>query len=81
MFLLGAFPAAVLLASLTAIPESPRWLVAQDRPDDAKKVLKLLSASPDDADQVFGVEWRWPYSLAFFLFFCFQNDLSFFEHP
>jgi len=55
MFLMGAFPAAVLLASLTAIPESPRWLVAQNRPEDAKQVLKLLSASPDDADQVCGV--------------------------
>ena len=50
MFLLGAFPAAVLLASLTAIPESPRWLVAQARPEVAKKVLLLLSSSPDEAE-------------------------------
>lgn len=50
MFLLGAFPAAVLLAALAAIPESPRWLVAQARPDDAKRVLLQLSASPGDAE-------------------------------
>ena len=36
---------AVLLALWTFVPESPRWLVSKDRPDDAFKSLKALRGS------------------------------------
>ena len=39
MIAVGAIPAAVLFGAMFALPESPRWLIAQDRPDDARRAL------------------------------------------
>jgi len=39
MFAVAALPAAAFLAGLFFVPESPRWLVEQDRSAEARKVL------------------------------------------
>jgi hypothetical protein len=38
------------IISLKWIPESPRWLVMQDRIEEAKVVLNRLHSNPDDPD-------------------------------
>jgi sugar porter (SP) family MFS transporter len=40
MFALGAIPAVVFLALVFTVPESPRWLFAQERIADAEAVLR-----------------------------------------
>jgi len=42
MFGLGTIPAAVFLAGVWFLPESPRWLIKAGRDDDAKKVLNKI---------------------------------------
>ncbi|KQN26677.1 MFS transporter [Sphingomonas sp. Leaf33] len=49
MYLMQALPAAVFLVALTMIPESPRYLVAKGRTDDARAVLVRLFG-PAEAD-------------------------------
>jgi sugar porter (SP) family MFS transporter len=44
----AAAPALVMLLLLLRLPESPRWLVKQDRTDDAREVLARVR--PDDYD-------------------------------
>ena len=44
MFGIGALPALLLCASLTWIPESPRWLVQMNRNDEARAVLERISS-------------------------------------
>lgn len=39
MFATGVLPAAVFLALVFTVPESPRWLFIQDRAEEAKQVL------------------------------------------
>jgi sugar porter (SP) family MFS transporter len=43
MFGLGAIPAAVFLFLILTLPESPRWLFAQNRIADAQSVLKTYT--------------------------------------
>jgi sugar porter (SP) family MFS transporter len=40
MFALGAIPSLALLIGMITAPESPRWLVANDRQDEAREVVK-----------------------------------------
>jgi sugar porter (SP) family MFS transporter len=42
MFGLGAVPAVILVIGMFFLPLSPRWLVAQSRNDEARKVLKKI---------------------------------------
>ena len=43
MFGIGAFPAALFVVLVLTLPESPRWLFAQNRPADAQSVLKTYT--------------------------------------
>ncbi|WP_294339935.1 sugar porter family MFS transporter [uncultured Sphingomonas sp.] len=47
MYLMQAIPAAVFLVALTMIPESPRYLVAKGRIDEARTVLARLFGSAE----------------------------------
>jgi len=44
MFGLGALPAVVLLLGMTALSESPRWLIGHNRIDEARAALKKIMA-------------------------------------
>ncbi|MCK7674728.1 sugar porter family MFS transporter [Corynebacterium pygosceleis] len=47
MFLCLIIPAVFFIVMTATIPESPRYLVAKGRYDEAKKVLATVSADPD----------------------------------
>ncbi|KAJ3673995.1 hypothetical protein LUZ60_005987 [Juncus effusus] len=47
---LGALPSIILAASIFAMPESPRWLVMQNRSNEAHAVLKRVCNSEHEAD-------------------------------
>jgi MFS family permease len=45
---IGCFPAVVLLCCMPWLPESPRWLLAVDREDQAWEIVKRLHSTKDD---------------------------------
>ena len=47
MFGSGILPAVVFLALLFFVPESPRWLIKQDRPDEALAILARVGGSQE----------------------------------
>ncbi|KAL1857460.1 hypothetical protein VTK73DRAFT_8083 [Phialemonium thermophilum] len=50
--ILQALPSLIQLAFIYLLPESPRWLVAQDRPEDAMRVLARAHAGSDDPSEL-----------------------------
>lgn len=42
MFLIGFFPAVILLIGMFFLPESPRWLISKGRWEEGKKVLEQV---------------------------------------
>ena len=46
----AAVPAAVFFAMLFGIPRSARWLIAQERLDEAREVLKLMGSSDSETE-------------------------------
>lgn len=49
MFAAAAFPSAVFLVSLFFIPESPRWLIKNEREAEALSVLRRIAGEPEAA--------------------------------
>jgi len=47
---MSAVPALILMIALVCMPESPRWLVANDRRDEAKAVLDAVLSSDAEAE-------------------------------
>jgi hypothetical protein len=39
---LGLIPPVIILVTLRFLPESPRWLLHEDRVQEARSVLKLI---------------------------------------
>ena len=50
--LLQAAPSLFVFILLTAIPESPRWLISRGRHDEAKEILAIVNATSTDEVQV-----------------------------
>lgn len=51
---LGVVPAAVLLAGMFFLPESPRWLVGAGRRDEARDVLRRSRGSDEEVEEELG---------------------------
>jgi len=49
-FGVAAFPAALFLVMLFAIPPSPRWLVTHKRVDEARTVLRMMGSEEPEAE-------------------------------
>jgi sugar porter (SP) family MFS transporter len=49
-FGIAAFPAALFLVMLFAIPPSPRWLVAHKRVDEARGVLQMMGSEDPERE-------------------------------
>ncbi|WP_396928616.1 sugar porter family MFS transporter [Mycolicibacterium sp.] len=46
----AALPGAALAVGMLSVPQTPRWLVNADRPDDAREVLRTLRSGDPHAD-------------------------------
>ncbi len=51
---LAAVPAAIMLVGLIPLPESPRWLAARNRVDDARIVLGRIRRTAEEAKSELG---------------------------
>lgn len=49
---LAVIPAAILVAGMLFVPDTPRWLLRQERDDDARAVLRRIRPSPDVEKEV-----------------------------
>jgi SP family galactose:H+ symporter-like MFS transporter len=56
MFAIGILPAALLIAGMWTLPESPRWLVDRGRRDDAREVLDALEAVTDTDGELAAID-------------------------
>lgn len=54
MFAVETIPAAAFFVLLFLTPRSPRWLVAQDRAEEARSVLERLGTDTGNVDQELG---------------------------
>jgi sugar porter (SP) family MFS transporter len=79
-FGVGVFPAAIFFALLFSIPRSARWLVMQNRLEEARAVLKSTGSPDPDAEVASILDsihsdtsgtteplWRWKYRFPIFL--------------
>ncbi|KAJ9631893.1 hypothetical protein H2203_000293 [Taxawa tesnikishii (nom. ined.)] len=55
--LLQVAPSGIQLVLIWFLPESPRWLIAKDRPDEALKILARYHANGDINDEVIRFEF------------------------
>lgn len=56
MFGIGMFPAVLLSLGMFYLPESPRWLVTQNRHDEAVATLQRLRKSNDVAHEIHEIQ-------------------------
>ncbi|CAL7963731.1 putative metabolite transport protein YwtG [Gammaproteobacteria bacterium] len=56
MFGIGTIPALMLFAGLLFVPESPRWLVANDRDHEAREVLQMAHADTNVELELFEIK-------------------------
>lgn len=52
---IGCFPPLCLLACTPWLPESPRWLLSQEKEDHAWEIVKKMHTSDDDPDHEYAV--------------------------
>ncbi len=56
MLVIAALPAVFLFIGMFRVPESPRWLVAKDRTDEAHNVLRKMRTEKDAQEELMQIE-------------------------